>query len=131
MQECPSGMSKPACFESDLTSVVNVLSSLDSSIQSQSIKDCFRLGKFSSGASRPRPILIKFVRVADVASILAKRKIYPTPTQSNRTYLLTNVCNESVLLRERWSLIQTGTSRNHMRIRGLSTYVHGKLHGRV
>ena len=132
VQECPLGMSKPACFESDLTSVVNVLSSLDSSIQSQSIKDCFRLGKFSSGASCPRPpILIKFVRVADVASILAKRKIYPTPTQSNRTYLLTNVCNESVLMRERWSLIQTGTSRNHMRIRGLSIYVHGKLHGRV
>ena len=74
VQECPSGMSKSARFESDLSATVNVLSPLDSSIQSQSIKDCFRLGKFSSDAPRPRPILIKFVRVADVTCILSRRK---------------------------------------------------------
>ena len=131
VQECPSGMSKPARFESDLTSVVNVLSSLDSSIQSQSIKDCFRLGKFSSGASRPRPILIKFVRVADVASILAKKKNLSHPYSIKPDMSPDQRLQESVLMRERWSLIQTGTSRNHIRIRGNSIYVSSKLHGRV
>ena len=57
VQECPSGMSKSARFESDLSNTVGVLSSIDSSIQPQSIRDCFRLGKFSPRASRPRPIL--------------------------------------------------------------------------
>ena len=38
VQECPSGMSKSARFESDLSSVVSILSSLDGSINSQSIK---------------------------------------------------------------------------------------------
>ena len=39
--------------------------------------------------------------------------------------------NESILLKERWSLIQSGVSRSHIRIRGNSIYVLGKLHGRV
>ena len=64
-------MSKSARFESDLSSVVGILSFLDGSINSQSIKDCFRLGKFSADASRPRPILVKFVCVADVTNILS------------------------------------------------------------
>ena len=122
VQECPSGMSKPARFESDLTSVVSVLSSLDSSIQSQSIKDCFRLGKFSSGASRPRPILMKFVRVADVASILAKRKNLSHPYSIKPDMSPDQRLHESVLMRE---------SRNHIRIRENSIYVCGKLHGLV
>ena len=58
---------------------INILSSLDSSIQSQSIKDSYRLGKFSTGASRPRPLLIKFVRVADVTSILSKKRNLSNP----------------------------------------------------
>ena len=78
VQECPLGMSKSARFESDLTATVNVLSPLDSSIQPQPIKDCFRLGKFSSNAPRPRPILIKFVRKADVTTFFLNGKIYPT-----------------------------------------------------
>ena len=54
VEEFPSGRSRS---ESDLSSVVDVLSSVDTSIQRQSVKDCFRLGKFSPSASRPRPIL--------------------------------------------------------------------------
>ena len=34
-------------------------------------------------------------------------------------------------MKERWSLIQSGASRSHIRIRGNSIYIHGKLHGRV
>ena len=131
VQECPLGMSKSARFESDLTATVNVLSPLDSSIQPQSIKDCFRLGKFSSNAPRPRPILIKFVRKADVTSILSKRKNLFHPYSIKPDMSPDQRLNESILLKERWSLIQSGVSRSHIRIRGNSIYVLGKLHGRV
>ena len=65
VEECRSGLPRSARFESDLTSVVSVFSALDSSIQSQSVRDCYRLGKFFPGASRPRPLLVKFVRAAE------------------------------------------------------------------
>ena len=55
VDECAPGMSRSARQESDLSTVAAVFSSLDSSISSQSIRDCLRLGKFSS-ESRPRPI---------------------------------------------------------------------------
>ena len=46
VDECAPGMSRSARQESDLSTVAAVLSSLDSSISSQSITDCLRLGKF-------------------------------------------------------------------------------------
>ena len=131
VQECPSDMSKSARFESDLSASVNVLSPLNSSIQSQSIKDCFRLGKFSSDAPRPRPILIKFVRVADVTSILSKRKNLSHPYSIKPDLSPDQRLQESILMKERWSLIQSGVSRSHIRIRGNSIYIHTKLHGKV
>ena len=131
VQECPSGMSKSARFESDLSNTVGVLSSIDSSIQPQSIRDCFRLGKFSPRASRPRPILIKFVRAPDVVSILSKKRNLSHPYSIKPDMPRDQRQQESVLLRERWNLIQSGVDRKNIRIKGNSLYVNGKLHGRV
>ena len=127
VQECSSSMSKSARFESDLTSIVNILSSLDSSIQSQ----CYRLGKFSTGASRPRPLLIKFVRVADVTSILSKKRNLSNPYSLKPDMSSEQRLQESVLMKERWILVQAGTERRNIRIRGNSLYVCGNLHGWV
>ena len=69
VQECSSGMSRSARQDSDLSSV---LSSIDPIIQSLSISDCFRLGTFSQ-SSRPRPILTRFIKVADANRIYTKR----------------------------------------------------------
>ena len=69
VQECPSGMSRSARQDSDLSSIVSALSPIDPTIQSS---DCFRLGKCSQ-SSRQRPILIRFFRVADANRILTKR----------------------------------------------------------
>ena len=79
VNECAKGLSRLARYESDLNSVVSTLSSIDSSFQSQSIRDCSRLGKFSTNSSRPRPLLIKFVRVADVSNILSKKRALQKP----------------------------------------------------
>ena len=115
----------------DLSSAVDIFSALDSSIQPQSIKDCFRLGKFSRDAPRPRPILVKFVRITDVNRIFAKKNGLSSsfsvkPDMSRAQRLL-----ESVLMQERWCLIQSGVSRKSIRLRGDSLYVNHKLHGRV
>ena len=75
VEECPSGSSRFSCLSSNLASVVSVLSALDSNIQSHSIKECHCLGKFNPTQEtiKPRPILVRFVRLADVNSILSKR----------------------------------------------------------
>ena len=131
MEECRAGLSRAARLESDLSSVVNIFSGLDSSIQHQSIKDCYRLGKFSRGAARPRPILVKFVRVVDVAKIIFKKRSLSPPLSVKPDMSHAQRLQESLLLRERWQLIQSGVSRKSIRLRGDCLYVSHKLHGRV
>ena len=79
VDECPSGMAKAAHLESDLSNVISVLPMVDSSIQPQSIKDCFGLGKFSTNKLRSRPLLVQFVRFSDVYTILSKRGKLSSP----------------------------------------------------
>lgn len=131
VEECRSGLSRSDRLESDLSSVVNIFSALDSSIQPQSVRDCYRLGKFSPGASRPRPILVKFVRIADVTRIFSKKINLSTPFSIKPDMSRTQRLQESILMRERWHLIQSGVSRKSIRVRGDSLYVSNKLHGRV
>ena len=62
-------------LESDITSVVFVFSTLDGTIQAHSIKECYHLGQFDpkGNNTKPRPILVHFVRMSDVSTILSKR----------------------------------------------------------
>ena len=103
-------MSQQARFQSDLSSNVNTLSTLDSPIVPQSIRDCYRLGKFSPEASRPRPILIKFIRIADVSGILSKRRNLTQPYSIKPDMSPNQRLHESILLKERWNLLQSGVS---------------------
>ena len=91
VEECRPGVSRSARQESDLSSVVTVFSALDSSIQPQSIRDCYRLGTFSPGASHPRPILVKFVRTADITKIFAKMKSLSIPFSIKPTHVKGNL----------------------------------------
>ena len=69
--ECPKGTSRPERLTQDLFSVVSVLSQVSSStVQSQGIN---RLGKFNSESPKPRPILVKLIRIADVHYIVSNR----------------------------------------------------------
>jgi uncharacterized phage infection (PIP) family protein YhgE len=47
IDECPKGMTRSERLDSDLSKVVSVVSGINSSVQSQAIKDYFRLGKFN------------------------------------------------------------------------------------
>ena len=116
INECPPGMSKAARLQSDLANVVTIFSNLESSIQPQSIKDLFRLGKFNSNASRPRPILVKFVSIADVFAILSKKRSLSSPYSIKPDRPLKDRLLESIIMHERWNLIQSGVSRNNIKL---------------
>lgn len=131
VEECRAGLSRPARFESDLSSAVDIFSALDSSIQPQSIKDCYRLGKFSRDAARPRPIMVKFVRIADVTKIFSRRRSLSPPFSIKPDMSRAQRLRESILMQERWHLVRSGVDRKSIKLRGDSLYVKDKLHGRV
>ena len=118
VNECPPGSPQSTRLKSDTNSVVSVFSALDNNIQAHSIEECYRLGKFDPKRNniKPRPILVHFVRMADISSILAKKSL-------KRPYSVKPIMSkeqqkiESILLKERWNLIQSGVSRTQIRIR--------------
>ena len=129
--ECLKGTKKSDRTKCDLTNVISAVSPVDNDITSHSIRDCFRLGRYQEHADRPHPILIKFTRAIDAASLLSKRsslpdKIFIKPDMSQAERFI-----ESLLLKERWCLIQSGTNRKSIRIQSTNIYVDDKLHGKV
>jgi len=113
VNKCPPGSPQTTRLESDTNSVVSVFSALDNNIQAHSIKEYYRFGKFDPkrNNTKPRPILVHFVRMADISSILAKRSL-------KRPYSVKPIMSkeqqkiESILMKERWKLIQSGVSRS-------------------
>jgi len=133
VNECPPGSPRSTRLESDTNSVVSVFSALDNNIQAHSIKECYRLGKFDPkrNNTKPRPILVHFVRMADISSILAKRRSLKRPYSVKPIMSKEQQKIESILLKERWNLLQSGVSRTQIRIRDSNIYVNKKLHGKV
>ena len=88
--------------------------------------DCSRIGKYSE--PRSRPLCVKFARSCDVATVLSNRYklskidhpnifLKPFMTTAERKV-------ESILLKERRTLIDSGIERNQIKIRGNSIYVN-------
>ena len=130
IDECPKGLNKSDRFNYELTNVVSTMSKIDSSFNLQSIKDCFRLGKYSAQQKQPRPILVKFIRITDVSGILSRcRNAFGSPIRIKPDMSPEERQRESSLLRERWRLIQSGVLRNVIKIRGSHLYVNNKVFG--
>ena len=130
IDEHPQGMSKWERLASDVNRAADVLSGLDVTVTTQSIRDCFRLGKFNKD-SRPRPLLTKLTRTADVVSILSKRSVLQPPFIIKPDLSPDQRAKEKILLRERWSLIQSGVSRKYIKIRNECLYVNQVLFGKM
>ena len=131
VDECPSGLSKLSRFESDLSNAITVLSSIHKEIEPKSVKDCYRLGEFSPSNSRPRPILVKFIRVSDATGILSKRSGLTRPHVVKPDMPPEQRERDSVLMRERWRLIQSGVHRSNIKIKYDRLFVGKKLHGSI
>ena len=130
--ECPKGTHRYDRFNMDEQSVVKVLTSLVPTLSPQSIKDCYRLGKYRESNHHPRPLLVQLNRTRDVSHILAKRgslsspgiRIKPDLSADERKSL-------SLLLAERKALIDSNMPRSAIKIRENRLYVNNLLHASV
>ena len=74
-------------------------------MKSTQILDCYHLGQFKVQHARPRPILVKLQRTIDANGILANRSSVSSPFLIKPDMSPVEHANESILLKERWSLI--------------------------
>ena len=131
IKEQPKGSTRHSRLVQDSNDVADVIRKLDDSIPDHSIQDCTRLGKFSEEKSRP--ILVKMSHSCEVSSILAqRRKLKDSPGITIKPDLsLTDRRIDSILLKERWNLMQSGISRDQIRIKGNTIFVCNAKHGTV
>ena len=62
LEENPSNTIRQDRLQLDVKSVISAFSELENPMNENSIKDCYRLGKYNTQASHPRPVLVKFLR---------------------------------------------------------------------
>lgn len=131
VQEPCKGTPKHQRVMKDFADVCELLSKLVTNISADSIRDSYRLGKYKP--ERNRPIMVKFVRCHDVIAILSSKSklsaqsgvsIKPDLTPQERQ-------SESLLLKERRALINSGVDRKAIKIRGNALFVNLEKHGSV
>jgi len=104
IDECSKGTKKMEREKSDMNNVTTVLTDLDISIQSHTIRDTIRLGKYNP-SGRPRPLLVTLNRSCDVNTILSKRAQVKSPFVIKPNLSHDACTTESHLLKVRWSLV--------------------------
>lgn len=131
INECSKGTPKNERLNHDLDKVTSIIAKGDNCISPLSIRDLLRLGKYREQSKRPRPILVKLNRAIDVLVLLSKAKSLPTNIKLKPDMSPTERLVESLLLKERWSLIQRGIDRRTIKIRSNKIFVQQNLHGQV
>jgi len=126
--ECQPNTDRKSRQKHDLDLLLKHLSEINSEINPSIFKDIYRLGKFKNNSSKPRPLLVKFLRSADVDYVLStksklKSKLFLKPdlTPEERA-------KESLLLKERWSLIQKGVESKQIKMRNYSIFINNQQH---
>ena len=129
--ENPEHTNRHARLAKDLESVITITNSLVPGVTKGSVRDCTRLGRYSP--SRDRPLLVKFNCAHEASSILANRsKLKTLPGISIKPDMSPQEkATESILLKERYSLISEGVSRKSIKIVGSSLFVNNVKHGSV
>ena len=115
-KECDKGTPRHERLKHNVEKVTQIVTEGENSINPLSIRDLFRLGKYHE-SSKPRPILVKLNRTIDVSLLLSKAKSLPKDIRIKPDMTHEERLIESLLLKERWSLIQSGMERKFIRIR--------------
>ena len=76
-KECPQNTSCAVRHQTDLDTLNGAFCDANIQVDDRSIKDFFRLGKFKPGNTKPRSILVKFLRSNDAEKI--KRSSFTLP----------------------------------------------------
>ena len=131
LKEFPKGTSRSARMKQELDQIVEILTGIGSNVGPQNIRDSFRLGKYNESANRPRPILVKLNRSYDVSNLLSARKNLPKGLTIKPDLSPEERVADTILMKERWRLIQAGKNRNDIKIVNNKLLLKGKLHGTV
>ena len=129
IDECYQGAKRSERLAFDLSKVKSVLVDIDESLDSCSIKDCYRLGRYSEGLAKPRPILVKFVRIEDVSKVLVNRRAAKSPVVVKPDMTKEERVRESALLKQRWNLINSGVPKQAIRISRTKIFVNNVEYG--
>ena len=100
-------------------------------MKSTQILDCYRLGQFKVQQSRPRPILVKLQHTIDANAILVNKSSISSPFLIKSDMSPVERANESILLKEHWSLIQTGYNRRHIKLGSTCIHIDGQIYGEI
>ena len=132
ISECSKGTPRHERLKHDLDKVTQIVAEGENSISPLSIRDLFRLGKYCDQLSKPRPILVRLTRTIDVSLLLSKARTLPKEIRIKPSMTREERLTESLLLKERWSLIQSSSfERKAIKIGQNKIYVHNKLHGQI
>ena len=111
VEESAEGKPRFMRQKEDTDKICGVFSQLVENITHQAIRDQFRLGKFNPSATRPRPILVKLIRSADVSEILSKAHELSHPIQVKPDKSPAEREKYKYLMGVRWALINSGIDR--------------------
>ena len=133
MIECPQNTPRNTCLQKDTDAVTKVFGSIEITVEPNLILDCYRLGKYNPQRSKPRPILVKLQRAIDASSILANKGSLSAPISIQPDKSPDELKIESILLKERWNLIQAGHQRKSIRINSRTSriYLNNQVFGKV
>ena len=126
LSECPKGSPRHERISYDTDLACKAIQSICPDLREYAVCDCSRIGKYTE--ERSRPLMIKFARSCDAATVLANRyKISKTdhPNVFLKPYMtVAERKTESILLRERRALIESGIERKLIKIRGNSIFIN-------
>ena len=100
-------------------------------MKSTQILDCYRLCQFKVQQSIPTPILVKLQCTIDANTILANISSISSPFFIKPDMSPVEHANESVILKEHWSLIQTGYNCKQIKLSSTCIYIDGQIYGEV
>ena len=115
--ECKKGISKHLGLSNSLSFVTNALNSVDPIMGDYSIKDCHKLGKYSTHTCHAQPILVKFNQTSEVSRILYKG-VVACPILSSLNLIWHWTKSTRSTSSQRWQLMHSGISRKVIRIQG-------------
>lgn len=131
IKENPVNTPRATRTKADIKSCTEILTQANDEITHHCIRDCFRLGKFKSTNTRPRPVLVKLTRVFDANAVLYNRSKAPNGIQIKPDMNREERKKESLLLSERWNLIRSGIDKKDIKIYGSKLFVKGQRYGEI
>ena len=136
VDECSEGTRCHERAGKDRKTALKKLRVILTSLEDYSIRDCIRIGKYSPNGTRPRPLLVKFLRACDVNTILYKLSQGGLPAELSGIAIKhhmtpSEVKSNSILLRKRLELSQEGVDKQRLKIKGNKLLQDSQLLGEV